>query len=141
MSSRSNWPYERDNKGPKGSLERGRATLGPALPFALPELVLAVLAGRVVAASSGTARFPPASHTRLIQPLRGLARDKSVYQPFWWLKCPRGVVSSGGGCLRRQELAGVGNETSRVHDHVTFTCVNVMLSCSKDPKFVNKVRT
>jgi len=30
--------------------------------------------------------------------------------------------------LRRQELAGVRNKTSRVHDHVTFMCyVCVML--------------
>jgi len=50
------------NKGSYNRVEKERATFGPVLPFPLPELVLVVLAGRVVVASSGAARFLPASH-------------------------------------------------------------------------------
>ena len=50
------------NKGLNKLLEKGRATFGPVLPFALPELVFVVLVGRVVVVSSGAARFLPASH-------------------------------------------------------------------------------
>lgn len=50
---------ETANKEPEKLSESERVTFGPVLPFAFPAPVLTVLAGRVVVASSGAARFLP----------------------------------------------------------------------------------
>jgi len=68
-------------EGPEKLPENERATFGPVLPFALPALVLVVLAGRVVVASSGAARFLPASH-KSYSALGWLEKNKSIHQPF-----------------------------------------------------------
>ena len=62
MSSCLDWSSKAEDKEPAKLPKSERATFGPDLPFALPVLVLAVLTGRVVVASSGAARFLPASH-------------------------------------------------------------------------------
>lgn len=84
------------NEGPEKSPESERATLGPLLPFAFPVLVLVVLVGRVVVASSGAARFLPAPH-KSYQHQCELTGSKSVHQAFWRVNCARAVIKMGVG--------------------------------------------
>ena len=81
MSSRLGWSSKGVNKGPDILPGSERVTFGPVLPFALPVLVLMVLAGRAVVASSGAVRFLPASH-KSYSVLAWVYKNESIHQPF-----------------------------------------------------------